>query len=92
MNTLLHYYINSHYKLLPNKYLELNKTKAIAGVCRLGSYSPYSYYTDAHPLYCTIIKLENYKIQISMFLIISWSLETPLYDFMTVTNNTQMNE
>ena len=27
-----------------------------------------------------------------MFLIISWSLETPLYDFMTMTNNTKMNE
>ena len=33
----MHYYINSHYKLLPHKYLELNKTKAIAGVSkRLG--------------------------------------------------------
>ena len=49
--------------------MELNKTKAIVGVSRLGSYSPHSYYTNAHPLYCTIIKLGNYKIQISMFLI-----------------------
>ena len=69
MNILLCYCTNLHYRLLPNKYLELNKTKAIAGVSRLGSYFPYSYYTDAYPLYCTIIKLENYKIQISMFLI-----------------------
>ena len=59
MDILSCYCINSHYKLLPNKYLELNKTKAIVGVSRLGSYSPYSYYTDAHPLYCTIIKLEK---------------------------------
>ena len=51
--------MNTHYKLLPNKYLELNKTKAIAGVSMLGSYSPYSYYTDVYPLYCTIIKLEK---------------------------------
>ena len=59
MSTLLRYYINSHYKLLPNKYLELNQTKAIAGVSTHGSYSLYSYYTNAHPLYYTIIKLEK---------------------------------
>ena len=50
MNTLLHYCIDSHYQILPHEYLELNKTKAIAGVSRHGSYSPYSYYTDAHQL------------------------------------------
>ena len=59
MDILSHYFINSHYNLLPNKYLELNKTKAIAGVSSLGSYSLYSYYTNAHPLDCTIIKLEK---------------------------------
>ena len=57
--TLPYWIMVSHYKLLPNKYLELNKTKAIAGDSRLGSYSPYSYYTNTHRLYCTIIKLEK---------------------------------
>ena len=50
---------NLHYSLLPNKYLDLNQTKAIAGVSGLGPYSLYNYYTNAHPLYGTIIKSEK---------------------------------
>ena len=30
--------------------MELNETKAIAGVPMPGSYSLYNYFTDAHPL------------------------------------------
>ena len=37
--------------------MELNETKAIAGVPRPGSYSLYNYFTDAHPLLIIIIKL-----------------------------------
>ena len=39
--------------------MDLNQTKAIAGVSALGSYSLYSYYTNAHPFYGTIIKSEK---------------------------------
>ena len=42
--------------------MELNETKAIAGVPSPGSYSLYNYFTDAHPLLIIIIKLKNYKI------------------------------
>ena len=42
--------------------MELNETKAIAGVARSGSYSLYNYFTNAHPLLIIIIKLKNYKI------------------------------
>ena len=56
---LLHYSIISHYIELPNKYLELNQTKSIVRVYKLGSNVPYSFYTDAHPLYGAIIKQEK---------------------------------
>ena len=46
MNTFPHYCINTCSKLLPNKYMELNETKAIAGVPTLGSYSLYNYFTN----------------------------------------------
>ena len=42
--------------------MELNKTKAIAGVPRPGSYSLYSYFSNAHPILSMIIWIENYKI------------------------------
>ena len=42
--------------------MELNKTKAIAGVAMPGPYSLYNYFTDAHPLISNISKRENYKI------------------------------
>ena len=41
LSMLLYKYIS---KLLPNKYMELNETKAIAGVPRPGSYSLYNYF------------------------------------------------
>ena len=46
----MHYCINICPKLLPNKYMELNETKAIAEVPRPGSYSLYNYFTNTHPL------------------------------------------
>ena len=42
--------------------MELNKTKAIAGVPTAGSYYLYNYFTDTHPSLIIIIKLKNYKI------------------------------
>ena len=42
--------------------MELNKTKAIAGVPRSGSYSLYNYFSNAHPILSMIIKIGNYKI------------------------------
>ena len=42
--------------------MELNETKAIAGVCRPGPYSLYNYFTNGHPLISNISKRENYKI------------------------------
>ena len=51
------YCINLHYVRLPNKYLELNQTKAIVRVSALGSNTRYSLYTNAHPFYGAIIKL-----------------------------------
>ena len=56
------YCINTYSKLLPNKYMELNKTKAIAEVLRPEPYSLYNYFTNAHPLISNIIERENYKI------------------------------
>ena len=56
------YFINICSKLLPNKYMELNETKAIAGVSRPGSYSLYNYFSNTHPILGIIIKIENYKI------------------------------
>ena len=51
-----------HSKLLPNKYMELNETKAIMGVPRPGSYSLCNYFTNAVQLISNIIEIENYKI------------------------------
>ena len=42
--------------------MELNETKAIAGVPMPGSYSLYNYFTNAHQLISMIIKIKNYKI------------------------------
>ena len=50
MNTFPHYCINTCSKLLPNKYMELNETKAIAGVLRNGPNSLYKYFINGHPL------------------------------------------
>ena len=69
MNTCLHYCINTCSKLYPNKYMELNETKAIAGVPKPGSYSLYNYFCNVHPILNIIIKIENYKIYFCMFLI-----------------------
>ena len=62
INIFACYCINTCSRLLPNKYMELNKTKAIAGVPNPGSYSLYNYFTNAHPIISNIIKRENYKI------------------------------
>ena len=56
------YCINTYSKLLPNKYMELNKTKAIAGVPRPGPYSLYNYFTNANPIISNISKGKNNKI------------------------------
>ena len=42
--------------------MELNETKAIAGVPSLGLTICIIIFTDAHPMLSIIIKLENYKI------------------------------
>ena len=42
--------------------MELNETKAIAGVPMLGSYSLFNYFTNVHQILSIIIKIENYKI------------------------------
>ena len=62
MNIFPCYYINTYSKLLPNKYMELNKTKAIGGVPKPRPYSLYNYFTNEHPLICNISERENYKI------------------------------
>ena len=62
LNTFPHYCINTCSKLLPDKYMESNETKAIAGVPRPGSYSLYNYFSNAHAILSIIIKIENYKI------------------------------
>ena len=49
--------------------MELNETKAIAGVPRPESISLYNYFSDAYPILNIIIKIENYKIYFCMFLI-----------------------
>ena len=49
--------------------MELNETKAIAGVPSPGSISLYKYFTNAHPLRSNIIKEKNYKIYSCMILI-----------------------
>ena len=40
--------------------MELNKTKAIAGVPILGSYSLYNYFSNAHLIISIKIEIENY--------------------------------
>ena len=62
LNTFLHYYIYTYSKLLTNKYMELNKTKAIAGVPMPGPISLYKYFINAHPLIGNISKEKNNKI------------------------------
>ena len=42
--------------------MELNETKAIAGVPRPGPTSLYKYFTNAHSLIGNISKGKNYKI------------------------------
>ena len=42
--------------------MELNKTKAIAGVPTPGPYSLYNYFPNVHPLISNINERENYKI------------------------------
>ena len=42
--------------------MELNKTKAIAGVPMPGPYSLYNYFTNTHPLTSNISKGKNNKI------------------------------
>ena len=62
MNTFLCYCINTCSKLLPNKYMELNKTKAIAGVLKPGPNSLCKYFINTHPLRSNIRKGKNNKI------------------------------
>ena len=49
--------------------MELNETKAIAGVPRSGPTSLYKYFINTHPLIGNIIKRKNYKIYFCMILI-----------------------
>ena len=42
--------------------MELNKTKAIAGVPRSEPYFLYNYFTDTYPLISNISERENYQI------------------------------
>ena len=42
--------------------MELNETKAMAGVLSPGSYSLYSYFSNTHPILSIITKIVNYKI------------------------------
>ena len=42
--------------------MELNKTKAIAGVPKPGSYFLYNYFTKTQSLISNISERENYKI------------------------------
>ena len=63
------YFINTCSKLLPNKYMELYRTKAIARVPRSGSYFLYNYFTNTHPLISNISKEKIIKYKFSMFLI-----------------------
>ena len=62
MKTFLCYCINTCSKLLPNKYMELNKTKAIAGVSSPGSNFLYKYFINTHPSRSNISKGKNNKI------------------------------
>ena len=47
----------------------LIQSKAIVGVPRPGSYFLYNYFSNAHRILNVVIKIENYKIYFSMFLI-----------------------
>ena len=49
--------------------MELNETKAIAGVPRPGFIPLYNYFINAYPLIGNIIKEKNYKIYFCMILI-----------------------
>ena len=42
--------------------MELNETKAIAGVPRPGSFFLYNYFSNVHSILSIIIEIENYKI------------------------------
>ena len=42
--------------------MELNKTKAIAGVPSMGLTPLYNYFSNTHPILSIIIEIENYKI------------------------------
>ena len=42
--------------------MEFNKTKAIVGVPRPGSYSLFNYFTNAHPVLSIIMEIKNCKI------------------------------
>ena len=45
--------------------MELNKTKAIAGVPRPGFYFLYNYFSNAHPILRIIIKIIKYNFACS---------------------------
>ena len=57
------------FQIITNKYMELNKTKAITGVPRPGPHSLYKYFTNAHPLLSNISRRKIIKYKFSMFLI-----------------------
>ena len=59
---LSHYCINTCSKLLPNKYIELNETKAIAEVPNSGPISLYKYFINTYHLIANISKEKNNKI------------------------------
>ena len=60
VNIFLCYCINTYSKLLPNKYMEINETKAIAGVPKPGPNSLYKSFINAHPLRSNISKERKY--------------------------------
>ena len=79
MDTFLCYCINTYSKLLPNKYIELNETKAVAGVPMPGPTSLYKYFINAHPLIGNISKGKIIKYEFNMFLInFNLPYKTPL--------------
>ena len=71
--------INTYSKLLPNKYMELNETKAVAGVPRTGPIFLYKYFINTHPLIDNISKEKIIKYEFKMFLInFNLPYKTPL--------------
>ena len=79
MNISLCYFVNTCSKLLPNKYMELNETKAIARVPTPGPNSLYKYFTNTHHLISNISEGKIIKYGFNVFLInFNLPYKTPL--------------